>query len=365
MREWLWVIALSILLSTTAVAAPNSDNGQQKSLCDSGETVLFSCDIGGKRLSLCGSQEKADKSLLIQYRFGHPGITPELEYPSMPTAALSAFGLATVDNTSGFPLQTISFSRPSASYDIMTPDQADYSRWAPFTGVGVTTRGKETTLLSCDENTTTVNLAPLRKALGLSADAPLSDTLPKYPFEKAPYPTVNKKKPCGSHCKCEVKYPIIRDRAITRQVKSFMKGGCEDGAEVIRTVTASITSGKYLSLSFSHYYYAYGTPHGYGNEEIKLFRKGKNGWVPLGKEALFDSESKCEDKINSLLFRQLKPQLSRLESQEGLLDGAQVAIGSQGIIFSYAQYELGAYAEGPLPVLLPYKALGSCLRIVP
>lgn len=146
-------------------------------------------------------------------------------------------------------------------------------------------------------------------------------------------------------------------------IKSFIKGGCEDSTETVRSVTATIARGTYLTLSFSHYRYPYGAAHGYTHEETELFRKGKTGWEPLKKEELLDLTPKCQERINGLLYRQLKPQLSRLDSQEGSLDSAKIAIGSQGLIFSYNQYELGAYAEGPWPVLLSYKMLEGCLHL--
>lgn len=360
----LTLFASFVLLLSDAVAAPDSNLARPTSLCSSGEVVLFSCDIGGKKLSLCGIKDGCDRPLLVQYRFGYFGTTPELEYPSKASEALSAFDFGTVDNTSGFPLQSISFNMPGVAYDIMTPDKSDYARWAPFTGVGVTVRGKTTTLLECEKGTISVDLAPLRKALGLPADGRLSDALPKYPLETVPYPIVHKKRPCGSNCKCEIEYPNIGDPVVATEIKAFIKGDCEDGDETVIRVTATIARVTYLTLSFSHYRYSYGTPHGYAHEGTKLFRKGKKGWEPLKKENLLDLKQKCKERINGLLYRQLKPQrLSHLDSENGLLDSAAIMIGSQGLIFSYGQYELGSYAEGPLPVLLSYKMLGGCLRI--
>jgi len=360
----LTIVALFVLLSNNVFAATGSNVAAPISLCTSREVVLFSCDIGGKKVSLCGTKVEREKPLLVQYRFGRLGARPELEYPSKATEALSAFDFGTVNNTSGFPLQTISFNIPGAAYDIMTTDQTDYTRWAPFTGVGVTIRGKTTTLLECEQGTISINLAPLKKALGLPADGRLSDTLPKYPLKKDPYPIVHEKRPCGLNCKCEIEYPKISDPAIAADIKKFTKGNCEDDFdETVKKVTATIVRDAYLTLTFSYYGYSHGAAHGSGNEETKLFRKGKDCWKPIDKEDLLNLSPMCQKRINSLLYRQLKSQLSHLDSQEDLLDTAQIAIGSQGLIFSYAQYELGSYAEGPWPVLLSYKALGSCLHL--
>jgi len=101
--------------------------------------------------------------------------------------------------------------------------------------------------------------------------------------------------------------------------------------------------------------------------EIKkqyCFHKSKKRWEPLGIENLLDLSPKCRERIDGLLYRILKPlELSYVTDPQGLLGSAQLEIGSQGLIFSYPQYSLGAYAEGPLPVLIPYKMLKSCLRI--
>jgi len=130
-------------------------------------------------------------------------------------------------------------------------------------------------------------------------------------------------------------------------------------------VTATIARGAYLTLTFDHFYYSHGAAHGRSNKETKLFRKGKTGWEPLEKKDILDLTQKCDVRIVNLLYRQLKPQqLSELDShKDNLLDLAKIEIGSQGLIFSYDQYELGAYSEGPWPVLLSYKALGGCLRL--
>jgi hypothetical protein len=347
-----------LLVLNDAAAAPDSNFAQPTSLCTPEEVVLFSAAIGDKKVSLCGTTEGMNSRLLVQYRFGQVGRTPELEYPSKAAELSSAFDVGTTDNTSGFPLQTISFKRPGAAYDIMTPDESDYVRWAPFTGVGVTVQGKPTQLLKGEEGSVIVNLAPVRKALGLAADASLSESLPKYSLDEKPYPMVCKALPCGSDCRCDIEYPKIRGATVAAEIRSFTeKFNCEgDGNYHGGKVTASIIRGSYLVLSFSYH-------AGWTTVSTKLFHKTKTGWKPLKKEDVLDSTPKCQGKINSLLYRQLKPQLSNLDSQERLLDSADIAIRTQGLSFSYDPYQLGSYAEGPWPVLLSYKMLDGCLRL--
>lgn len=118
----LTLIVSFLLLFVNAFAAPPLNASPPTSLCVADEIVLFSCNIGDKKLSLCGTTDGVNSPLLVQYRFGQSGGTPELEYPSKASEPLSAFEFGTMDNTSGFPLQTISFNRPGATYDIMTHD---------------------------------------------------------------------------------------------------------------------------------------------------------------------------------------------------------------------------------------------------
>jgi hypothetical protein len=341
------------------LSVPDSKPAKPTSLCNSEEVVLFSCNIGDKKLSLCGAGGEDNAPLLVQYRFGKVGAKPELEYPSKPSEFLAAFDFNTVRDTN-----IISFARPGAAYDVMIPDKSEYAQ-SLFTGVVVTIGGK-TKLLPCEEGSITVNLAPLKKALGLPPDGhSLSDALPQYPLEKDPYPIIRKKK--SRQCKCVVEYPDISDPVVAADVKAFTRDFCKDGeecqgSESQGTVTATIVGGAYLTLTFSTRLDYDGAAHPMCHDETKLFRKGKKGWEPIKKEDLFKSTEKCDQRINSLLYRQVRPQLTHLDSLDGLLDRAQIEIGGQGLIFYYRPYEFGSYI-GPAPALLPYKVLGDCLRL--
>jgi hypothetical protein len=50
-------------------------------LCQAGETPVFACPIGHKRLSVCASKTPAHGQQYLIYRFGKPGRV-ELEYPA-------------------------------------------------------------------------------------------------------------------------------------------------------------------------------------------------------------------------------------------------------------------------------------------
>jgi hypothetical protein len=97
-----------------------------------------------------------------------------------------------------------------------------------------------------------------------------------------------------------------------------------------------------------------------------LYRKGKEGWQPIDGGDLLDQSALCKALVDSLVYRQLKPQhLGHIDdgtiSQDGISD-TDISIDENGLVFSYEQYSLGAYAEGPWPVHIAYKSLGRCFR---
>jgi len=263
-------IAPLFLLYVSAYAGPPLNTSSPRSLCSPGETVLFSCDIGDKKVSLCAINNEGNDQLRVQYRFGRVGGNPEMVYPSKASDVTSSFDFGTLENTTGYPLERISFKIPGADYDILTTDKSDYAVYAPFTGVGVTVRGETTELLACEDNSIIVDLTSLRKALGLSADASLSEVLPRYPIETSPFPIIRRKGNCGRGCKFKIEFPQIPDRAIAAEIKSFIRSKFE-GDENGRSVTATIVRGSFLTLSFYDYSYSHGAAHGSGNKETILF----------------------------------------------------------------------------------------------
>lgn len=75
------VVALVTGALPTAAAAPGS------SWCRAGETDLYTCDAGAKRVSVCVSQDASAQRGQLMYRFGaSAGGAPELELPKVPTA---------------------------------------------------------------------------------------------------------------------------------------------------------------------------------------------------------------------------------------------------------------------------------------
>jgi hypothetical protein len=64
-----------------ADSPPRRELDYGQTLCAPAERVYFSCRIGLKTVSLCGSEQLTKTSGYLQYRFGRIGIDPELIYP--------------------------------------------------------------------------------------------------------------------------------------------------------------------------------------------------------------------------------------------------------------------------------------------
>lgn len=125
---------------------------QPRSLCASGEKVIFSCTIkqNSKIVSLCSSPELTKDKGYLQYRFGLPGKI-ELEFPKTREQTQQAFKYthyfrAQVD------LTEISFASDGYQYSIFDDYNGEEPRARTAQGVKVTppNNGKEVTL-NCRE----------------------------------------------------------------------------------------------------------------------------------------------------------------------------------------------------------------------
>ena len=352
---------------------------KSESLCGEQETVAFSCSIeqSTKIVSICYLPNSSSNNPrpTMQYRFGVKGQTPELVYPKSPKSIESDFSFLSNRNSTGFPLEIISFSRGAVIYDIATPDKPDYVRWAPFAGVEVTIAEKPTKLIRCSKGSVQVNLLPIKKILNVKEDGQFSDALPREKIDTSPFPITHRVTTDAEGAKTTVSYPTTHTPALDDEILKFVKN-CDweeyshvKGSQCSNSVSASLVKDKYLVLGFESYMYAAGTPHGYGNHDSKIYRKSGQDWQPMkGVEFFVDSET-CHKRINSMIYRQLKPLgLSSLENNApnkeplDLVEEADIYPTAQGIEFGYQQYQLGAYAQTPAPILLPWKSLEGCLR---
>lgn len=367
----------------TANKAPNQIAAEMpswtSSLCNEQETVIFSCSIdqSPKTVSLCYLPSRSqDVKPTMQYRFGKKGETPELIYPKQPTSIEQDFSFSSHKNSTGFPLETISFSRGTVIYEVTTADKSEYVRWAPFAGVEVTLSGKPTRLIDCARNSVQVELSPIKKLLHIKDDGQFSDVLKKANVDDSAFPVTHNVTTDSVGAETTVSYPAINDSNIDKEILKFV-GDCDwedyshtKGSKCSNTVSASIIKDEYLVIHFDGYMYAAGTPHGYGNQHTKIYRKIDQIWQPIKGSDFFVDSDYCHENINSMLYRQLKPlKLSSLETNQDsdqepldLMEEADIYPTAQGIEFAYQQYQLGSYAQTPWPVLVPWNNLSKCLR---
>lgn len=113
-----------------------------QSLCSPSEKVLFSCEIGRKVLSVCGSRDLDDTQGVMQYRFGTPDKL-DLAYPEKPTHPSKAFKSNRLYSAVEQALiMELSFKRGDVTYTVYRED----IRGKAGAGVTVNIKGKDTDL---------------------------------------------------------------------------------------------------------------------------------------------------------------------------------------------------------------------------
>lgn len=124
------------VLAGTAEPAP--------ALCLPGETIVFSCSTGSKRVSLCEAGSPAGSETRLSYRYGRAGDPPDLSYQAE-TGERSAFQAGTMP-LSGGGGSWIEFTRHRHRYVV-------FSFWVrgegEVSGVAVERSGRRLTTLSC------------------------------------------------------------------------------------------------------------------------------------------------------------------------------------------------------------------------
>lgn len=79
-RDQFLIVALTLFASMCLLP---SNAAAEASLCHADETVVFSCSVGSKLVSVCATADLADVGGSLQYRFGKAGAV-ELAYPENP-----------------------------------------------------------------------------------------------------------------------------------------------------------------------------------------------------------------------------------------------------------------------------------------
>lgn len=114
------------------------------SLCQPGETAVFSCAIGGKIASLCASGDIGPSQGSLNYRFGRQGAI-ELTHPDKPIPPGQAFSTAVIGDA-GFAGDIVRFSRGDTRYtlySIIVKGQGERD------GIRVTRDGRQLADLRC------------------------------------------------------------------------------------------------------------------------------------------------------------------------------------------------------------------------
>ncbi len=109
--RFLLLASLASALPPTAYAADD-----RPSLCTPAETAIFSCAVGGKIVSLCGSRDLSETAGTMIYRYGRKGAV-ELTYPEKPVHPREAFTASGVGMSAGLG-DYLRFSRNGITYTL-------------------------------------------------------------------------------------------------------------------------------------------------------------------------------------------------------------------------------------------------------
>jgi hypothetical protein len=352
------LFCLASVVSALMTCPPTLAQAQPlPTLCESGETTIFACGIGAKSVSMCQSVLPADGRVALRYRFGTPGRTPELIYPSRPQAAKDAFSFTTIRG----PLWVISFDNQGASYDVISALQADTLPQYNFTGIGVTIKEGRTQLRPCNPGSVVMDMRQLN-----------DDFFPQYapslpPPDKSTFRMVSKSIPHGDNWVSTIEYPIISDPRVDREIEAFIKDCYADDSgpdgNCSQTVAANLIRNQFLVLTFESFSYEQGAPHGQVELSFKIFRREGNEWRALEKNSFISEDPRCQRRYAALTNRHLFPELTEKGAAQwqfgDLFQAAEQLPTADGLLFFYEPYALGGYIP-PQPFLVDYKSLGSC-----
>lgn len=139
------MMRLRCLAALVAALVCNTASADTRpSLCQPGETAIFSCAIGGKIASLCASGDIGPGQGRLTYRFGRKGAV-ELTHPEAPVPPDQAFSTAVIGDA-GFAGDIVRFSRGETRYtlySIIVKGQGERD------GIRVTHDGRQLADLKC------------------------------------------------------------------------------------------------------------------------------------------------------------------------------------------------------------------------
>lgn len=115
-----------------ATTPPRPAPDHRQTWCAQDERIYFSCQIGQKTVSLCGSDRITKTEGYLQYRFGRLGKEAELLYPAAPVHPQGQFRDYMELGAQAF-LYEISFQREGHEYTVFV----DTSAGMPTYGMGI------------------------------------------------------------------------------------------------------------------------------------------------------------------------------------------------------------------------------------
>lgn len=126
-------------------------------LCTPKEVAVFSCQVGAKTLSLCANGVLTKTTGWMQYRFGRPGMAPELSFPEAKELAAKSFDVTTgnmmVDGAH-WDFWSVRFATGGATYEVHWREGGAFNR--EFEGLGkveVHTKDNRAVTLRCKQDT--------------------------------------------------------------------------------------------------------------------------------------------------------------------------------------------------------------------
>jgi hypothetical protein len=314
--------------------------------------------------SLCVSGRPSMDELILQYKYGIPGKTPELSYPTDDRPASKAFAFTVTGGGNG-PTWVISFDNKNASYDIMSNLQGDSLPEYGFIGLGVTVNEAQTQLRSCNHGPLTMNMKKLND-LGFFPEY----LFPKHDDLKPPFQVIKKTIAHGEKWTTKIEFPLTGDKGFDSRIAEFTKDCYEDddaGTEgtCSRTVSANLILGRYLVLTFDRYEYEDGAAH--GDEEITQSTYVKAGaeWAPIARNGLIAQNERCRKRYASLLNRRIRPEMGMKWANEvapefdDLFQEAEQVLIEDGVMFEFDQYALGPRVS-PQGIFVNFQTLGGC-----
>ncbi len=163
----------AVLASTACALAHLSSNAAPVpvTLCSPTETVLFSCKIGRKNISVCATKELNDRIDSVFYRFGSQ-TKLEMVYPSEEKHPSKTF-TGYFEHGARTYLTEISFTKGNITYVVHQYFSTSMGEWA---GVGVYRGKQRLSKLGCSEDP--INELFKLEKLGLNSSDPHEDLLP-------------------------------------------------------------------------------------------------------------------------------------------------------------------------------------------